>query len=217
MSQYLALGTVAALNCGQSLDYVNIKGTSTGINLGYKMPLSQTVYLKPSIGYYKYSFSNILRENTTFGTSNSRNINFISPLLIPFFSDKYYYNCLAINIGLEKLFTLRNDFYSNVGFQLNNYLTFSQNYHLTSNPEGSQNFKKNKKEYFGSSGLFNVNILKKVKDVSFGPSLMFPLFDFWKTDETFQEETNSQTRNKLFKGICIGISVNYSLNKKQSK
>lgn len=198
-----------------STDYVNIKGTSFGINFAYKIPISKLLFLKPGVGYYKYSFNEITRKNTSFGTTKFRDINFISPLLIPFFTDKYHYNSISANIGLERLFLLKNSFHGVVGFQLNNYFTISQKYHLILNPEGSQDYKKKNKNYFGSSGILYLNLVKKIKQVSLGPSFVIPVFDIWKTDATFQEETNNDTRNKWFNGIGIGISFNYSLPKKK--
>lgn len=196
-----------------STDYVNIKGTSFGVNIAYKIPISKLLFLKPGIGYYKYSFNEITRKNTSSGTTNSRDINFISPLLIPFFTDNYHYNTISVNIGLEKQLLLKNNFHGIVGFQFNNYITTSQKYHLILNPDGSQNYKKSNKNYFGSSGLIYVNLMKKIKQISCGPSLIVPVVDIWKTDETFQEETNKNTRKKWFNGIGIGISFNYSITK----
>lgn len=83
-----------------------MKGTSLGINVAYKIPISKSFFLKPGFGYYKYSFNHIRRENTLFGKSDVRNIKFTSPLFIPFYTDKYWYNSIAANIGFEKLFIL---------------------------------------------------------------------------------------------------------------
>ena len=196
-------------------DYVNIKGTSFGINVTYKIPIANSFFLRPGIGYYKYSFSDIKRENTSFGKSNSRDINFVSPLLFPFYTDKYWYNSVAANFGFEKVFFLKDNFQIITGLNINNFFTFSQYYHLTlnPNPDKNQDYKKKEKGYFGSSATLNINFVKKFKQISIGPSLILPVFDTWKTDATFQEETNSGTRSKWFKGIGFGISCNYSLTK----
>lgn len=199
------------LNGRPNVDYVNIKGTSFGINFAYKIPISKQLFIKPGIGYYKYSFSKITRNNTSFGTTNSRNIIFPSPLLIPFFTDKYHYNTINANISLEKEILLKKNYQLALGVGLNNYITISQNYHLTFNPNESQNFKKSNKKYFGSMGMLYFNVLKKINKIKIGPSLIIPVLDVWKTDETFQEETSSNSRNKWFKGIGFGISINYSL------
>lgn len=206
------------LNGRPSVDYVKIKGTSFGLNLFYKIPIAKSILLKPGIGYYKYSFNNIKKENTQFGMSDSRNINFPSALLIPFFTDKYWYNTIAINIGIEKLFICKNDLQVATGINLSNHFTYSQHYHITynnsDNPIDNDYSLKNGR-YFGFSAILNASLLKRFGKFNLGPSLILPVFDTWKTDETFPEETNSSSRNKWLGGIGLGISCNYSISKKQ--
>lgn len=195
-----------------STDYVNIRGTSFGLSLAYKIPITKSVLLKPGIGYYKYSFNNIKKVNTLFGKSNVRNINFVSPLYIPFFTNKYSYNTISANIGVEKIFNYKSSVQIVTGLNLNNYYVVSAYYHLSYN-EGSQDYRKKIKRYFGSSFSLNAGILKKYKKFSIGPSLMLPVFDTWKKDDTFPEEANSDSRSKWFNGIGLGISCNYYFTK----
>lgn len=200
-----------------SIDYVKIKGTSFGLNLAYKIPIKKSILLNPGIGYYKYSFNNIKKENTQFGKSDVRNINFPSPLLIPFFTDKYWYNTIAVNIGIEKLFICKNDLQVATGINLSNHYTYSQHYHITynnsDNPINNDYTLKNGR-YFGFSANLNASLLKRFGKFNLGPSLILPVFDTWKTDETFPEEKNSGSRSKWLNGIGLGISCNYSLSKK---
>lgn len=193
-----------------STDYINIKGTSFGIKLAYKIPISKLLFIKPGVGYYNYSFNNITRNNSSFGITKSRNINFISPILIPYFTDKYQYNTLSANIALEKNILLKKNFQCAFGVEFNNYVTLSQKYHLVNNPIGKQDVKKSDTKYFGSSGILFFNLIKRMKQLNVGPSIIIPVFDFWKTDASFQEEKNNDYRNKWFNGIGLGISFNYS-------
>ena len=85
------------------------------------------------LDYYKYSFSKIRSRNSR-GTGDDRLISFQSPLFIFFFSDRYWYNTLSLNIGGEKICKLKNDYSVTVGAALSNYYTFSQYYHITANP-----------------------------------------------------------------------------------
>lgn len=202
------------LNGRPSIDYVTMKGTSFGLNLAYQIPLSKSIVLKPGIGFYKYSFTKISKINTLFGKANSRDIAFLSPLYIPFYTDYYRYTTISLNINSEKVVDIAKDFQFVGGLNLNNYITVSQYYHLTNNPEGSQDFKKSDFRYFGSSVYLNADLLKRFGRIRLGPSIILPVFDSWKTDETFPTETNGGSRNKWLKGIGFGISLNYSLNKK---
>jgi hypothetical protein len=122
-------------------------------------------------------------------------------------------NTILLILGVEKNFNLKN-LQIETGINFNSYYTISQYYHLSFNPQGSQDYKKNNKEYFASSINLNVNLLKKFGKTNIGPSLVIPVFDTWKTDETFPEETNSGSRNKWLSGIGLGICINYSLSKK---
>lgn len=202
------------LNGRPSTDYVKIKGVSIGADITYKVPLSTTWTIRPGLGFYQYSFNNIERRNTSLGNSNARNINFISSLLIPYFTDKYRYNCIAVNLGIEKEFILKENYQVQIAADLKNFWTFSQLYHLTNNPGGDQKFKKNDIRYFGTTALLTTNIVKRLRRLSVGPSLRLPIFDIWKTDSVFPEETGKDTRNKVFRGLGLGVVFNYYLNKK---
>jgi hypothetical protein len=205
------------LNGRPSTDYVKINGTGWGIYINYKLPVAKSIFIKSGIGYYKYSFNNIKKENTQFGKSTVRDIDYYSgPIAVDilYYTDKYWYNTINANIGVEKLFNLKKDMQITTALNINNYFTFSQYYHLSYNSPGSQDYKKNIGRYFGSSVNINASLLKKFTKISIGPSIIIPVFELWKTDETFFEETNSGSRNKWFRGIGLGISCNYSLTKK---
>lgn len=195
-----------------STDEVKMRGSSFGIGLAYKLPVSKTLAIKPGIGYYKYTFNHIERTNTLTGKSEARNINYISPLLIPFQTDKYWYNTLTASIGLEKSLPMTNSCEALIGLDLQNYYTISQRYHLTNNPEGSKDKKRTESRYFGASALLNFSIVKHYNKFGIGPTLMLPIFDIWKTDAVFPEETSSGTRNKVLRGAGIGVSLNYALD-----
>ena len=203
------------LNGRPSTDYVNIKGTSFGLNLAYKIPITKSVLLKPGIGYYQYSFNNIKKENTLFGKSTARDISFVSPVYIPFLTNKYRYNTITANIGFENFFNCKKNIQIVTGVNWNNYYSVSEYYHLVYNPTGSKDYRKNNKRYFGSSVYINVSLLKKFQKIRIGPSLILPVFDNWKMDETFPEEKNTASRSKWSNGIGLGISFNYSLTKKK--
>ncbi|CAL1519100.1 hypothetical protein [Chitinophaga sp. MM2321] len=192
-------------------DYVDIKGSSFGINVMYKIPISKSLFIKPGIGYYKYSFDDIKKENTLFGKSVARDINYISPVYILFYTDKYWYHSIAFNMGIEETLYQNKTFELNAGLNLCNYFTFSQYYHLRYNPAGGQDFKKKRRDYFGTSIAATINPIKKLGKVCIGPSLIIPVYDSWKTDQTFQEESNSGTRNKWLNGIGVGITIQYAL------
>lgn len=196
-----------------STDYISMKGSSFGLNANYKIPITASIILKPGIGYYQYSFTNIEKENSRFGKAVGRDIDFSSPLFIYFFTDKYRYHTITANVGLEKTFDLKRDFQFTTGVNLNNYFSISEYYHLRENPGGSKDYKTHKNRYFGSSVYISIGFLKKFDGFRIGPSFILPLFDTWKTDAVFPRETDSGSRNKWLRGVGAGISLNYSLHK----
>lgn len=198
-----------------SIDYVNMQGASLGIDLAYKLPITKSVLLEPAIGYYAYTFDNMVKQNTRFGKSSGRDINIISPVYIPFFTNKYRYSTIMANIGFERFFNIKKNVRIAAGINWNNYYAVSEYYHLVYNPEGSKDYRKNNKRYFGHSFNVEISLLKKFKKMGISPSLILPVFDNWKTDEIFPEETNSGSRSKWLSGIGLGISFDYSLTKKR--
>lgn len=196
---------------------IKILGTSWGIRAGYKIPLKRSVILKFGAGYYRHAFNKIMGENR-FGENSTRHINYPSLYDRPFFTDRYAYNCVLINIGTEKHFQLNNNWQLVTGINIDNYYTLSQSYHLTYNNPDIQitnPYKLKEKRFFGVSVNLNAGVVKQFSRYTIGPTLILPVFDLWMQDKVFPEEINSNTRNKFLGGLGFGITFNYLLNKKK--
>lgn len=202
--------------------FVKIRGISWGINANYKLSLCKNLYLEAGVGYYKYSFNKINSNNTQFGKGSARVIAFPSPLYVIFVTNKYWYNTVSTNIGIEKMFDVNNNWKISTGLSLTNYYTFSQTYHMTPDyPVGPRHHKYKRKntQYFGLSTFVELGLFKKFRKINMGPVLMLPVYNVWKQDKVFPKnenspENNSDERHKWFRGIGFGISCNYSLTKK---
>lgn len=200
---------------------LSIKGNSWGLNIAYKIPLKNNFLVKAGLGFFEYSFSKIESTHATFGKGSQRIINYPTTLGITLGTDKYWYTTISLSIGIEKSLTLKKNFQITSGITFKNYFTISQQYHLpydnTFIPNPSlqiqNNFKTNNDRYFGLATEFQVGVLKKLGKVSIGPSLIIPFYDFWRQDEIFPSEMNSNKRSKWFRGIGTGIICNYSLKK----
>ena len=190
-----------------STDYLKMEGTSWGLNTYYRFPMYKGFNLKGGLGYYKYSFTTLANHNTQFGNGDSRAIIYPSFFQPVYTTDNYYYNSIAINLGIEKIIKLKNDFFIVSGVELNNYFTVSQSYHITS--QGSQPYKNTSSRFFGHSVTLDFSLLKQIKETQIGPILILPVFDNWKKDNVFPGESNSENRNKWFNGIGFGISFNF--------
>jgi hypothetical protein len=200
---------------------LQIAGTSRGLNAVYKVPLVKDFLIKLGAGYYKYSFRKITSNHKTFGKGDRRIIDYPTALGITLGTDKYWYNTINLLLGLEKQFVMTKNVKILTGMNLNNYFTFSQQYHLPYDnsfipqPELKikNDYKTNGKRYFGLSSEAYLSIFTKINKVAIGPSLIIPVFDTWKQDNIFPTENNSNNRHKWFNGIGVGFTINYTIKK----
>ena len=180
------------------------------------MPLLKRFKLLAGIGYYKNKFDKIIGRNTR-GQNDNRLIAILPPpgIFLPYFTDKYFYQCLSINIGIENNFMLDKNYFISVGAILQNNFTFSQYYHLTNNPIGSLDYKRKVSRYNGFSAMAYVGLQRRAGNFSFGPQLILPQYDRLSTDEVFPKETSEgNPPSKWFRGIGLGFTCNYVLTKK---
>jgi hypothetical protein len=208
-----------AINSTSTTTIDKISGTSWGVNGVYKFPIYHRTYLNAGLGYYKYSFSKIDGRGN-WGKVNERAINFPSPIYVIYYSDKYKYNCVSINIGIERWFNISKTlfFYGSAG--LNDLYTFSQDYRITADyPTGPPNhqFNQHQKRSFGLSTDIVIGVEKTYHKIVIGPSIIIPVYDVWHKDHFFPSEVPgisenpSSLRSKWFNGIGAGISLAYEL------
>jgi len=195
-----------------------INGTGWGIDLNYKTSLQANIKLIFGVGYYKYPFNKIHGLHR-FGESDSRLVERYTPPgpftpSIFFSTDSYWYNTISLITGAEKEIEVSKNYSFSANITIRNYFSYNQRYHITYPPPSGDLHEKKDFRYFGFSGSVSVSIAKKWKDFSAGPVLILPVFDYWKKDNIFFDETNSGGRNKWFRGVGIGISCNYSLKNK---
>ena len=198
---------------------VRMKGASWGINATCKFPIRNNLYLKAGLGYYKYSFNDIDQVNSFFGKNSNRIINYIPPdpfaPSILYTTNKYWYNSVIAIFGIEEYIDLAKGIQIVCGVDIRNYNTFSQHYHIVyPSPQGT-NYKQKSNRYFGFSANLNAGLQKKFGKISMGPAILLPVYNIWKQDKIFPQEEDSKSRNKWLRGFGVGISLNYSLSKKQ--
>ena len=196
-----------------STNCLKMKGLSWGINLNYKMALAPFYNLKLGVGYYRYTFNKLHNYHPPFGTGHAREVDYPSPLWTIFGTDKYRYNIISGNLGLERWFALKKNLKVITGINWNPYFTYSKSYHITYGSYGSTvntNYVVPQKRYFGYSVNFNSGIQKRVKSFLIGPSVIIPIYDRWKKDAKFGEN-QEESRKKWFNGIGFGITLNTDL------
>jgi len=167
------------------------------------------------LDYYRFTFNEL---SSTFlrNTFPVRPIGgFVSPIYIVFTTDKYWYNCVSLNLGLEKVIPLSHSLHIATSINYSNYYTYSQFYHITQKgPEmaGRNDWKQKDNRHFGYSGNLQIGLNKSIGQYSFGPHLLLPVYDNWRKDDVFSEAANeNETRHKWFRGLGWGISINRTL------
>lgn len=196
-------------------DFLKMTGNSYGLHLSYKYGLKKHFFLKAGLGYLKYKFDNLNNTNSLTGKSHARPIDFVSPLLIGYSTNKYHYNNIMMSTGIDKEFALNKGFKISASFDLTAYYTYSQYYHLTFKTfDGNQNFNKNNATLFGFSGTISTGITKQLNNLQIGPAIILPIFDSWRNDTVFLED-DKKGKNKWLNGVGVGIVCNILLHTKK--
>lgn len=215
----------------EEADALSMKGLSWGTNINYKYLLGKNFRLKAGAGYYRYTFSDITSSNK-WGTTNARPIDGVTNIPIEgypdgeqriYYTDRYWYNTLSLNVGLEKSFPLSSTLDLFTSVNISDYYTLSQVYHMDETyftttfeqaPTGSREWKHEtrEKEHFGYSAFLQLGLAKKAGGFSLAPSLLLPVFDSWRKDELFREGGNGRdTRSKNFGGVGLALAISRNL------
>ena len=189
---------------------IKIKGTSWGVGFNLKRYLKGSWFAKAGIGYYKHSFNDIQEQTRLFGTQKSRGITYLgAPSPFGDATNKYWYNAISATIGIEKLFDIKNRWMIIGGFDVTNYLTFSQRYIIFSNSK----YRTSDVHYFGFSANIYAGVQRQLGKVSIRPTIIAPIYANWKQDNVFPSEQDNKSRTKWLKGIGVGVAFIHSLKK----
>jgi hypothetical protein len=199
-----------------STNTVKIIGSNWGTAITYKIPTSRKATYRLGLGYYKYSFNRIKSHNTRSGKGKSRHVDDYSPPggftpSFPFTTDKYWYNTVSLDLGMEKKVGVDLGLEFNYGFEISNYFSFSQKYHIRfPNPSGVNHIR-DEFRYFGLSAKLITGLRKKIGNVTIGPNIILPIFDNWRKDDMFTDEKKSESRSKWSQGVAVGFSCAFQL------
>lgn len=191
-------------------NFVSPRGLSHGVNVNFQKQINKSNLIFFGLGFYKHSITNIKRYNDN-STGNDRLIKYPSALFVPFFTDKYAYNSLSLNIGYKRNIEVKKGYLLNAGIDLAGLYTVSQNYHLTTSPDGNTNYKQRNGGFWGILTSLDIGLIKNYRKFKIGPELKIPILTSLKTDVIFPNETGSEFRNRWFGSMGIGISFIYKL------
>ena len=187
-----------------------MNGFSYGVNVNVRKQIYPKLTFYVGVGYYRHRINDI-DSRSSFGKSDRRIINFASPLFILFYVDRYHYNTVTANLGYEYRFFNRPNFYMAAAADANFLYTFSQYYHITHNPGGSQDYRHNRKYFMGAFGNVDASFMWRRGRMSVGPRMRVPVYSTLRTDDRFPDENGKDFRQRWFSGVGGGISFVYQL------
>jgi hypothetical protein len=190
-----------------STSTIKMKGINWNVGINYKHAINRNILIKMGVGYQKYSFNDI-KESTNSFSRDARVINYPEGIsTFGYVTNKYWYNNISANIGIEKLLKFQKGLDFITGLEVVNYYTFSQRYNI---PASNKIYKTTDNRYLGLSSYLYTGLQRTIsKNISFMPTIRLPIFMLWKQDDVFPYETNSLHRSKWLRGVGFGVTCVY--------
>jgi hypothetical protein len=189
-----------------STDYLKMRGTSFGCDIDYGFSSKKKISFQLGIGYSKNSFNKLTNVNTSFGKSDARIIDYPSLVDPIYVTDKYSYNNITFNLRLERQIELNNSINVLAGAEINNYLTYSQKYHIKG---WNLIYRVKDKGLFGHSLQLTFGMPKQYRRFSMVPIIAIPIYTTWHKDDVFAEN-EKERRSKWLSGVSLAVQFNYS-------
>lgn len=186
-------------------DTNKLYGISYGINIGFRQPVSKSIFAYFSVGYYRLRIDKI-KGSMPFnapGIRTARNIINVDDdsTRLGYGTNKYHYNNLSLTIGLSKIFPLKENLKFEVSAEGIGYYSFSQGYNLNNYHYSTKN---SKPLEFGINT--SIGLLKEQNKFYFRPALLIPIYQNLKGDSVFYEDRNMNI-SKWFNGIGLIIRI----------
>lgn len=187
-------------------DTNKLYGMSYGANISYRQKITNSISAFISAGYYRLGIDKI-RGSMPFnapGTRTARNIDYddgVTNLL--YGTSKYYYNNLAVTLGLSETIPLKDRLHLELGAEGIGYYSFSQRYELL-NGKKYYSTHNTKPLEFGANATFG--FLKEYPKFYVRPALLVPIYQNLKGDKVFYEDRNMNI-SKWFHGIGLTLRI----------
>lgn len=191
-------GTVSYQNALQ------LYGTSIGFDIGYKQIRNNGWFVRPSIGYYKFSVDKIINDQLPARANDPashRPINY-RPDSIPlgYSTSKYHYNNLALAIAFGKVFPMSKNFslITDLGFTY--LISFSQHYKV------GKGYRTTNTRNLGYLFDYRVGFQKEVRNLYLATNLIIPFYKEWKKDAVFLENSTDKVSD-WFGGYGLSFTI----------
>lgn len=191
-------GTVSYQNALQ------LYGTSIGFDLGYRRSLNSGWFVKPSIGYYRFTVDKITNNRIParpIDPTKYRPIDY-RPDSTPlgYSTSKYHYNNIAFGFTFGKAFYLNKNLSLTSDLSFTYLSTFSQHYEVGNGYTTTNN------KSLGYLFDYRIGVQREVKDLFLTTNLILPLYKEWKQDKIFLENPNSKV-NTWLGGYGLALTI----------
>ena len=187
---------------------LKLYGTSIGVDLGFKKPLKNNCFIKPSIGYYKFHIGRIADHeipSRAYPPSRFRPIKYRPDSLpLGYSTDKYFYENLSLAIAGGRNLRLHKNLALTTELNFTYLATFSQHYNITYG--SSRDYHTNNKGYFGYLIDYKIGMQKEFGSWYLAFNLIIPVYKEWRKDVVFLEDRNERIHT-LVGGCGISLTI----------
>jgi hypothetical protein len=191
-------GTVSYQNALQ------LYGTSFGFDLGYKRTCKGDWFIKPSIGYHKFTVDKITNNRIPArpnDPSRYRPIDYRTDSIpIGYSTSKYHYNNIAFGIAFGKAFYLNNNLSLATDFAFTYLTTFSQHYKVRNGYTTTNN------KRLGYLIDYRIGVQREFKNLFLTTNFTLPLYKQWRQDKVFLENPDSKV-DTWFGGYGLALTI----------
>lgn len=179
----------------------NISGTaySNGVNITYERTVYKSLFAVIGIGHYKQNF----------GIQRPFDYDDPSTNLL-YWTDRYYYVCIQYIGGLGYNYELSEKYKLKGLLTYNHFDTYRQEFipQYTSSEAGGKSQEETKKYTFGKSVILTGNLSRNLtKNIGIGVNLLLPVYNRWRKDIIFREDTNQFYGSEF--SVGLGITASY--------
>jgi hypothetical protein len=186
-----------------SQNNLQLYGTSTGFDIGYKRILDANWFVKPSVGFYKFSVDKIINRIPEFSNEevDHRPIRpWSDSILLAMSTNNYFYNNLALGIAFGKLFSTGNNWMINTNLGFTYLHSFSQHYDI------GKDFRTTNNRNLGFLFDYKIGVQKEFKNLYLATNIILPVYKKWKLDAVFLENLNDKT-DVWFGGYGLSLTI----------
>ncbi len=191
-------GTVSYQNALQ------LYGTSIGVDLGYRRISNSGWFVKPSLGYYRFTVDKISNNRIPVRPNDParyRQIDYRPDSTpIGYSTSKYHYNNIAFGLSFGKAFYVHKNLSLTTDFAFSYLTTFSQHYKVGDGYTTTNN------KNLGYLLDYRIGVQREFKNWVLATNFILPLYKQWRQDKVFLENPTSKV-DTWFGGYGLALTI----------